>query len=362
MRAELYRGLSLLLILIILFSVQPAALAEDDILLEEPFGLPEPVPVTEEIEEELLPVPEETLADEEEHETEHELWIENTEAFMAAEDNTGVSVRFSGRGLVLSDRIGLAFYLDVPEACREGSFVRFDGAGVGQSCEIPDAPDEHGLYRFVCWLSPLELARTVTPTFCREELRVPGEPYAVKDFIEAAGEDDKRHALLTALGNYGHFSELCFGRAEPEMPLYGEISYDYDKIRAALSDQITEWTSTGEITQLVPLIRVEPNLCLVLSPAVSAAETLPAVTVFGAVTEPDEDGLFTLAAVGLNSLGTRLDVAVTDAGERAALKLSALSVVRAALEPKGPCTPEQKDFCAALYTLYEAVKDWEAAG
>ena len=361
MREELYRLFSLLLILIMLFTIQPAAWAEEDILFEEPVELPAPVPETE-VMEEILPDPEETAADDEEQETEHELRIDNTEAFMAAEENAGGSVRFSGRGLLLSNRIGLAFYLDVPEAYREGSFVRFDGKGVAQSCEIPDAPDEHGLYRFVCWLSPLELARRVTPTFCRGELSVPGEPYAVRDFIEAAGEDDERCALLTALGNFGHFSELCFGSAEPEMPQYGEEDYDYDKIRTALSDQKMEWTGTGGITQAVPLIRVEPNLCLVLSPRVGAAETLPAVTVFGAVTEPDEDGLFTLAAVRLNGLGTRLDVDITDAGERTGLKLSALSVVRAALEPDGPCSPEQKDFCAALYTLYEAVKDWEAAG
>lgn len=362
MRTELYRGLSLLLILIVLFTIQPAAWAEEDILFEEPAELPEPVPETEVMEEEILPVQEETPAAEEEHETEHELWIENTEAFKAAEENAGDSVCFSGHSLVLSDRIGLAFYLDVPEAYREGSSVRFDGEGVEQSCEIPDAPDEHGLYRFVCWLSPLELARAVTPTFCREELRVPGEPYAVRDFIEAAQEDDRRHALLTALGNYGHFSELCFGSAGPEMPLYGEGSYDYDRIRTALSGQEAEWTRTGGITQVVPMLRVEPNLCLVLSPVISAAETLPDVTVYGAVAEPDEDGIFTLAAVRLNGLGTRLDVAITDAGERSALKLSALSVIRAALEPEAPCTPEQMDFCAALYTLYEAAKDWEAAG
>ena len=209
MRAELYRLFSLLLILIMLFTIQPAAWAEEDILFEEPVELPVPVPETE-VMEEILPDPEETAADDEEQETEHELRIDNTEAFMAAEENAGGSVRFSGRGLLLSNRIGLAFYLDVPEAYREGSFVRFDGKGVAQSCEIPDAPDEHGLYRFVCWLSPLELARRVTPTFCRGELSVPGEPYAVRDFIEAAGEDDERRALLTGfeqdLGAKGTFN------------------------------------------------------------------------------------------------------------------------------------------------------------
>ena len=56
------------------------------------------------------------------------------------------------------------------------------------------------------------------------------------------------------------------------------------------------------------------------------------------------------------------DADIEQGGAHAALKLSALSLVRETLDPRGSCTPEQRDFCAALYTLYEAVRTWEAAG
>ena len=357
MRAELYRGLCLLLILIMLFTIQPAAFGEEEVLLEEPVESPESVPETDVTAEELLLTPEETPTEDEEH----ELWIENTEAYEAAEKAADGNVRFSGCGLVLSDRIGLAFHVDVPEALRDGAYMRFEGSGIDRRFEIPDAADEHGLYRFICWLSPLELAREVTPVFCREELSIPGEAASVRGFIEAEGEDSDRYSLLTALGNYGHFAELCFGSAEAEMPRYGDEDYDYDAICAALSDQEMQWTSAGRIAQAVPLIRVEPDFRLMMSFGMpdSAAEAFE-VTVYGAVIEPDENACYPLAAVYVNGFGTRLDVDIKDAGAHASLKLSALSVAREALDPKGSCTPEQKDFCAALYTLYEAVKSWNA--
>ena len=357
MRAEVYRGLCLLLILIMLFTIQPAAFGEEEILLEEPVESSETVPETGGEAEELLPAPEETLTEDEEH----ELWIENTEAYEAAAETADGDVRFLGCGLVLSDRIGLAFYVDVPEALRDGAYMHFDGSGIDRRFEIPDAADEHGLYRFICWLSPLELAREITPTFCREELSIPGEARSVRSFIEAVGEDSDRYALLTALGNYGHFAELCWGGTEAEMPRYGDEDYDYDAIYAALSNQKMQWTSAGRITQAVPLIRVEPDFRLMLSLGEpDSTEEAFKVTVYEAVIEPDEEALYPLAAVYVNGFGTMLDVDIKDAGAHASLRLSALSVVREALDPKGSCTPEQKDFCAALYTLYEAVRSWSA--
>ncbi|MBQ6928255.1 MAG: hypothetical protein IJQ36_08090 [Oscillospiraceae bacterium] len=358
MRAELYRGLSLLLILVMLLSIQPPAYGEE-VLLEEPAELQGPVPTEEAAEEEILPEAEQATAWDEEH----EIWIENTEAFESAEENTGADIRFLGCGLVLSDRIGLAFYLDVPEAYRVGSFMNFSGQGVERSCAIPDAPDGHGRYRFVCWLSPLELARSIMPTFVWGDLSVAGDASSVREIIEAAEEESRRRDLLYALGNYGHFAELCFGRTEAEMPQYGEEGYDYDAIYAALSDQKMQWKGAGGIAQPVPLIRVDPAFRLVLSfGTLEDAGEKPAVTVYDAVIEPDENELFPLAAVYVNSFGTMLDADIEQGGAHAALKLSALSLVRETLDPRGSCTPEQRDFCAALYTLYEAVRTWEAAG
>ena len=99
------------------------------------------------------------------------------------------------------------------------------------------------------------------------------------------------------------------------MPQYGEEGYDYDAIYAALSDQKMQWKGAGGIAQPVPLIRVDPAFRLVLSfGTLEDAGEKPAVTVYDAVIEPDENELFPLAAVYVNSFGTMLDADIEQGG------------------------------------------------
>lgn len=384
MRAKLYRGMSLLLIVIMLFVMQPAAFGDE---LEESEQAEEDVVTSQIVEEDAItedelppadggeaeaepgqdePAPEsEAEAGEPEAETgepdaEEEspvLWLE-TAAEPALSSSSGVQI--TGRALVLSDRIGLTFILDIPEQYRDGGSVRFSGARDDQSVDLADAEADGAAYRFTCWMGPLEMANEIRPDYYQNDTLVQElEASSVKAFIEAADEEDPARALLRALGDYGHFAQLGAGIAEPGMPQYREDAFDYDAICAALADQKMQWTPTGNVKSVN--LRFDPELGARLSLSLNLKDGYtgtPAVSVYDKTLSPDGDGVYPLAAVKLNGLGTMLDVLIRDGGESAALKASALSVARDVLELSDDAA--QRDFFAALYTLYAAAADYQA--
>jgi len=370
MRAVFCRGACLLLLFIMLFSIQPAAFGEE---LEE-FGLVEEGQAPQEIVIGGEEAEDAVLLDEAESPA-PVIVIEDAglpdgaalrdagaESFQAAEDAQD-RVRFAGHALVLGDRIGLAFRLHVPAALRRDSFMRFTGAGEEQLCGIPDTPDADGLFRFVCWLSPLQLADEITPVFCRGDMRLRGAAFSVRAFLEEMQEEENLRPLLYAVGNYGHYAERCFAEGEPQMPRWGEEEYDYARIRGAIEGLRMQWRPVGLVENVRPLLRVDPDARLYLKVSMyNGFPRLPELSAYGIGLEADEKGSFELAAVKLNGLGTMLDVVMSDAGQSAAIRVSALSMAYDVLEPGGIYTPEQQDFCAALCTLFEAVTAYTEEG
>ena len=370
MRASFRRGACLLMMIIMLFSMRAAAFgtAPEEIgLVEEGEALLESAAVEEKAEDSFLLMEEEKPAPvieiqggEDPAESEGDLWLSDTARFQAGEDGTDEIPRVSGHGLVLSDRIGLAFCLRVPEAYRAGGFMLFEGGGDERRCEMPETPDDSGLYRFVCWLSPLQMAEEITPVFCQGEKRVRGEVYSVRAFIEEQAGDEKLHDLLWALGNYGHYAERRYRDAEPLMPRYGAEDYDYAAILNALADYRLRWRPVGLISGVRPVLTIDPAARLAVAVSMyNGFPRVPQASAYGIALEADEQSVFALAAVKLNGLGTMLNVTLTDAGQSADMQVCALSAVCDALDPAGTAAAEQKDFCAALYTLFTALRAYE---
>jgi len=395
MSVNICRSVSFLLIVMMLLFLSPAAFGEDPretglavedgtafpILVEEAAETvlieeetdgeaiseqPEQIEQIEQIEQaelsgqEMAPVSDDTAEDAQPASDMQELEIEETALFLGTQPEPAEDgVQFTGHALRLGDRVGLVFILHIPEEYRTESFVRFEGAEEQQLCPITDAEADGDSWRFVCWLSPLELATEITPVFCRGELSVPGPAFSVRDFIDAAGEKDPARELLTALGDLGRFAEICFGYAETSDD---DVQYDHAAIFAALADHEIELAQAGKVESAGLVLDAQPGFSLgfVLDRMDGAVGT-PEVSVYGKTLEPDENGIYPLASVKLNGFGTMLDVVISDSGETGLLRVSTLSAVRMALNPEGSCGEAQKNFCAALYTLYQAAMAYSAA-
>ncbi|MBO7519780.1 MAG: InlB B-repeat-containing protein, partial [Clostridia bacterium] len=134
---------------------------------------------------------------------------------------------FVSHSLVLNDSIGLNFFVDLGGLTaeqRNASYMTFtitkgdsdtvDGKQVDFASAF--AGETAGYYGFTYYLSSVQMAESITPTFHygNGETHV-GDPYAITDYIDYVNAnsdkyDDNVVDLVNAMGNYGYYAQQYF--------------------------------------------------------------------------------------------------------------------------------------------------------
>ena len=272
-----------------------------------------------------------------------------------------VTPAFKTQSLLLSDSIGVNFYLDLPEIGGTDyaeSYMTFAISGDG-TVTARDDFDANQMnpsgkyYGFTCRVNAIQMADTITATFhypVNGTERTIEKTYSVKQYIETfdayqGSFDATTQAMVKSLADYGHYVQplLAYqhgwtvGDEYAEMDRFYAQSYDYDAIRDAVAGKAVGKTITGsEITDASYslVLDSETAIRVYFTPDASYSGTVSA-TVNGTAADVSvtDDGRYAVEVNGISAhqLGSTYRVVLTTENGSAALRVSALSYVQGTL-------------------------------
>lgn len=133
-------------------------------------------------------------------------------------DNTttitgGTKPEFTGHSLLLSGKIGLDFYILIPdELITDDAYMQFTVNGEAQTPAMLHNADNlgGGKYRFTCFINSVQMADKVTAELHCGDNQTFTHDYRVKDYTDKAlaiflAESEDLRALIMAIKDYGHY-------------------------------------------------------------------------------------------------------------------------------------------------------------
>ena len=298
---------------------------------------------------------------------------------------------FASHTLVLSGKIGVNFFMELPEidgVDYADSYMTFAISGGGSVSDDPVPYDANfisqtnGYYGFTCYVTSIQMADTITATFhYGDGLTVSGE-YSVKQYIESFDTymdsfDQATINLVHALADFGHYVQLFLSDARnwtigtdddqfAEMSKFYQDSYDTDAIKTAVADYAIGKTLCSDITKVSYTLLTDSDTAIYLyfKPAADYSGSFTA-TVNGesAAATKQKDGryLVTIPNIGAHKLGETFTVkAVTTNGETT-VTVSALSYVKGVLDAytsESTKDVNARNAVAAIYAYYEAAAEF----
>lgn len=177
---------------------------------------------------------------------------------------------FMKQSLLLDGKIGVKFYLDLPEI--DGvdyaeSYMTFAITGKGTVTERDDYDlndkNQNGQYfGFTCYVGSIQMADTITATFHYGDGLTIGKTYAVKDYFTAFDAalaenpnafDAKIQNLVKSVADYGHYvqpflaaqNHWTIGTDYAGMDRFYTTSYDVETIRSTVAGSAISIEATG---------------------------------------------------------------------------------------------------------------------
>ncbi|MBR5380918.1 MAG: hypothetical protein IK140_10390 [Clostridia bacterium] len=124
---------------------------------------------------------------------------------------------FANHSVVLKGLIGVDFYMDLPggASAYPGSYMSFAGNNgkIDATANTPSSPDGDGQYKYTCYVSSIQMAEKITPTFHYtqggQEFTIEGEAYSAEDYIKWAKDNlsDTNLTIVKALADYGYYAQ-----------------------------------------------------------------------------------------------------------------------------------------------------------
>ncbi len=171
-----------------------------------------------------------------------------------------VGAAFKTQSLLLGDRIGVVFMMDLSRLTdeeREAGYMTFDISGRGTATSRADFDETitnaSGYRGFICAVSAIQMADTITATYHYRDGETISKTYSVCQYIESFNEhkdlfDQTTQDLVKALADYGHYMQLYLqdvrdwtrGTGDDQyapMDLFYAENYDLDAIRSAIQDK-----------------------------------------------------------------------------------------------------------------------------
>lgn len=177
---------------------------------------------------------------------------------------------FMKQSLLLDGKIGVKFYLDLPEI--DGvdyaeSYMTFAITGKGTVTErdnydLNDKSQNGQYFGFTCYVGSIQMADTITATFHYGDGLTIGKTYAVKDYFTAFDAalaenpnafDAKIQNLVKSVADYGHYVQpflaaqngWTIGTDYAEMTKFYTTSYDVETIRSTVAGSAISIEATG---------------------------------------------------------------------------------------------------------------------
>ena len=291
---------------------------------------------------------------------------------------------FTTHSLVLAERIGVNFFMDLSGLTAEEKSASYMTFAVTNSDELSDefnseAVNDSGYYRFTCQLSSVQMAETITPIFhYGDGIMVIGTPYSVKDYIDYVVEHSETFdainpyivPLVKSLGDYGHYAQIYLGNKNS-----WTAGTDYTAIAKYRAADYTSSDHTAYLTSLnnreVAMVkeitgsavtRVQYNLNfdsgtyinikLTTSEQISASAVVNGSTLY---TSGNEEVQFRTQGLPILLLGDGFVLNGTGTTNTTPfyVRLSGLSYIRTILN-SGTAADVAKDAMASLYDYYRA--------
>ena len=158
---------------------------------------------------------------------------------------------------MLTGQIGVNFYMYLPEidgvdysggnTCWIGFTISEDTAANLQVLDESSIFSEYGItyYGFRCYVNSVQMADKITAAFHYADKTITKE-YSVKEYLDSdfSGYSDEVQELMTAIKDYGHFSQLLLakehgftiGQDHADMPRGIDNNYTPAELRAASED------------------------------------------------------------------------------------------------------------------------------
>ena len=295
--------------------------------------------------------------------------------------------QFKTHNLILTDAIGVNFYMDLEALTAEekaASYMTFDVSnGEGSTASFDSGfVNDSGYFGFACYVSSVQMAESVTPTFhYGSGETVVGEPYSVKDYIDYVKDNSGSFdatvvTLVKAIGDYGHYAQDYLGAKNgwtagtdyTALAKYRAADYgsdDYADIKTALSDngKVADHTGTSSgaaAGQYQFALNFDSTTSLVIKLANNTAATATS-NYDGNVAGDALDGayLFYLLKMPVSKLGNMYSVSGSIDGNDYSISISGLSYVYGVLN-SGTTSDAAKKAVCSLYDYYTAATAYQA--
>ncbi len=303
---------------------------------------------------------------------------------------------FKGHSLVLGSKIGINYYLTLPEgktaAAYANSYVTFSGNEVDDTVKyyLADVtPDEAGRYIFTAYVTSVQMADEITAAFHYTDTlgtaRTVEDTYSVLQYINYFDDYVEENPnqtvysqatidLVRAIADYGHYvqpmlaaeNNWTIGADYAEMAKYYTNSYNYTAVTEAAAAYRKNIEKAGAIldTENIGMqlaLDTDTVLSIFVRP-VSGSDFTPSATFHGQeyAGTLQADGSYLIEIAGIPAAWLGDTVAVTDESDSFDMYVSALTYVYAAMnyDGLGENAEKMKNAVSALYYYYAATLNY----
>ena len=292
---------------------------------------------------------------------------------------------FKTHSLVLSGRIGVNFFMDLPTI--EGvdyaeSYMTFEisGKGTVPADPVPFDPTHTNAkstyYSFTCYVNSIQMADTITATFHYGDGLTVSETYSIRQYIASfdaylaahpGAYDDVTVNLVHALADYGHFVQPFLSAARgwtigsgddqyAEMDTVYTTEYNINTVKTAVADYGIQRTMSADIAGISYSLLMDSDTAIYLY-FKPIADYDGGFTVDGYTATKQKDGryLVKIPNIGAHKLGDPYTVVVTTTNGESTVKVSALSYVKGILNAEAYQDNSAAQYAAAsIYHYYAA--------
>lgn len=290
---------------------------------------------------------------------------------------------FKTKSLVLAERIGINFFMDLSVLTAEekaDAYMTFEVSNYEKTIRDDfDSEDVNagGSYCFTCLLTSVEMAETVVPILHYGDGKtLTGASYSVKEYIDTVVANSESFSdnvvlLVRALGDYGHYAQIYLanrkgwtaGEDYTVMPKYRNSDYTSDHYSAYLSNLAGE--AMVKNIEGSAVTRVTYNLNFgtgtYININMTSSETITAsALVAGERIAAGGDGSFRTQGLMITKLGDRFTLTGTGSSNTMpfSVTLSGLSYIRSILNKETESVAGAKNAVASLYDYYNAAMSY----
>ena len=295
-------------------------------------------------------------------------------------------VGFASHSLVLTDAIGVNFFMDLSELTAEekaDSYMSFDVNGATKTAEFDSTfTGNGGTYGFTCYVSSVEMAEAITPTFHYGSKTVVGAPYAVKDYIDYVVANSGSYtsevvSLVKAIGDYGHYAQEYLGPKNgwtagtdyTAIAKYRAADYGTDDYTAKASaivsagkavdaSGVTSGTSNGQFRYALNLDSKTSLIVQFFYGSSITVDTSYTGTIARDVAT--NDYILYLAYMPISEFGDNVSITGVIDGTDYTITVSGLSYVNGVLN-SGTTSTALKNAVSALYDYYSAATAYQTS-